>query len=302
MRTASPFRFALDGGTPWFVMEYAEKLPARLFRDQVIAVVDRIAEALQLLDEKKHQHGDVKPNNIGLINGKAVLLDFGTVRSHGETEAAALRLGTPYYMAPELKNGGTVSARTDVFSLGVTLEEMRDEADCRVFNPVIHRATARTPIERPTYREFRQELKDAVGSYRRDAAKETRVEKFKAVAKRAGWTVMALLFCMFGAALYNRSHKSFETSNEIAALRHAEAETRIGRASYFNRDFTNAVIHLERAVETLGYANPEAYGMLADCYRRGRGAKKDLEKSRRYAQFAADRGDERGKKVLQRLD
>lgn len=43
-------------------------------------------------------------------------------------------------------------------------------------------------------------------------------------------------------------------------------------------------------------------GTLADCYRRGRGTKKDLEKSRRYATRAAERGDERGKKVLQRLD
>jgi len=56
-----------------------------------------------------------------------------------------------------------------------------------------------------------------------------------------------------------------------------------------------------RAVETQGYANPEAYGMLADCYRRGRGTKKDPEKSRRYATLAAERGDERGKKVLKRL-
>ena len=62
-----------------------------------------------------------------------------------------------------------------------------------------------------------------------------------------------------------------------------------------------AVRLYERAVLTPGYEDAEAYGILAECYLRRQGADQDFEKCRRYAELAASRGDERGRKVLAAL-
>jgi hypothetical protein len=56
--------------------------------------------------------------------GGVVLVDFGIARQIGDEEqvdAGTVGIGTPRYMAPEVFAGGTVSARSDVFSLAATL-------------------------------------------------------------------------------------------------------------------------------------------------------------------------------------
>src|SRR5262249_46879133 len=74
-------------------------------------------------------HGDVKPDNIRLIDpGTAILIDLGFAHRPGEN--AHLRrqgyiLGTVHYLAPELCiEDGDADFRSDLFSLGVTLFEM----------------------------------------------------------------------------------------------------------------------------------------------------------------------------------
>ena len=179
-------------GTPYFVMAYAERVPSGLTRDETVAIVGRLAEALECLDAAGFTHGDVKPANVGLIDGQAVLLDFGSVCSHAEAAAAAIRVGTPYYAASELQRGGAVSALTDVFSLGRTLEELQGDADDLVFGPVVHHACAFDPTERPqSLAAFRRELREAVANYRRTVARESRIEKFKVVARRVAFAALA---------------------------------------------------------------------------------------------------------------
>jgi serine/threonine protein kinase len=94
-----------------------------------VRVVRQTAEALAALHRAGFLHGDVKPDNVRLIDpGTAVLIDLGFAHQRGEN-ADLLRqgyvLGTANYLAPELCDPHPdEELASDVFSLGVTLFEM----------------------------------------------------------------------------------------------------------------------------------------------------------------------------------
>lgn len=94
-----------------------------------LRLFEKVAEALHLTHEASLVHRDIKPANIILTSGqRPVILDFGLVRDVSvESSLTALgdEVGTAIYMPPELLNplGATPDARTDIYSLGVTLYE-----------------------------------------------------------------------------------------------------------------------------------------------------------------------------------
>src|SRR5262245_37213746 len=121
----------------YLVMEFVpgESLRRRMLReyrvDQSTAlwITRQCAEALAALHRKGFIHGDVKPDNIRLVDsGKAMLLDLGF--AHRPDENAPLLekgyvLGTVNYLAPELcEPEPKDDARADIYSLGMTLFEM----------------------------------------------------------------------------------------------------------------------------------------------------------------------------------
>src|SRR5262249_57225268 len=75
-------------------------------------------------------HRDIKPENILLIDGQAMLADFGIARALRSGEADSLTgtgmsIGTPGYMSPEQAAGDKgIDARTDIYSLACVLSEM----------------------------------------------------------------------------------------------------------------------------------------------------------------------------------
>jgi tetratricopeptide (TPR) repeat protein len=95
----------------------------------VARITIEIALALQHAHERGVLHRDVKPSNILMdSSGNVRLIDFGLARIDAEPEFTRPGdfLGTPIYVAPEQIVGtrATVDARTDVYSLGVTLYEL----------------------------------------------------------------------------------------------------------------------------------------------------------------------------------
>jgi len=89
-----------------------------------------IAEGLDMAHRNAVVHRDVKPENILIVDDRAVLADFGvafvTAKTLGglRTETG-LVVGTPMYMSPEqLTSGRTIDGRSDIYALGCVLHEI----------------------------------------------------------------------------------------------------------------------------------------------------------------------------------
>ncbi len=124
---------------PYYTMPYVEgeSLRDRLNRDHQLP----LEEALQIARDigaalgYAHAHGvihrDIKPANILLMEGHAVVADFGIARAIKEAvdpdavTSAGIVIGTPSYMSPEQAGGmPDLDGRSDLYSLGCVLYEM----------------------------------------------------------------------------------------------------------------------------------------------------------------------------------
>ena len=125
------------GGLLYYVMPFVEgeSLRERLDREQQLPVGDALRIAREVGSALQHAHGhgvvhrDVKPENILLSGGQAVVTDFGIARAVRAAGAETLTqtgmvVGTPRYMSPEQSGGLPVDGRSDQYSLACTLYEM----------------------------------------------------------------------------------------------------------------------------------------------------------------------------------
>jgi serine/threonine protein kinase len=166
--------------------EHRLKLPA------VVWILRQTTAALAAIHRAGFVHGDIKPDNVHLVDGgTAKLIDLGFAHRPGENAAfreQGYLLGTADYLAPELcATDAEVDERADLFSLGVmffemlagqlpyasgnarqTLKHHRDDppADIRrhtealptVFVKLLDRLLAHYPHERPRAAAVAQQL------------------------------------------------------------------------------------------------------------------------------------------------
>lgn len=122
-------------GLDFIVMEYlpGSSLKDELLQGGALAVERAVRLAHQICSALDHAHtrgvvhGDVKPSNIFLVSrDQCKLGDFGIARVavEGAPTAATPNFGSLGYMAPEQMLRRPMEARSDIFSLGVTLSEL----------------------------------------------------------------------------------------------------------------------------------------------------------------------------------
>lgn len=125
-------------GLLYYVMPYVagESLRDRLRREgqlplaDAIRIAQEVAHGLAYAHSEDVVHRDVKPGNILLEAGQAVIADFGLARAIraaavDDLSSSGLALGTPPYMSPEQSSSGDqVDGRSDIYSLGCVLYEM----------------------------------------------------------------------------------------------------------------------------------------------------------------------------------
>ncbi len=142
---------ASAGDLLYYIMPFitGESLRAKLGRDGALPVPEAVKILREVVDALAyaHAHGvvhrDIKPDNVLLSTGHAVVTDFGvakavSVSSGGKSSLTSLgvALGTPAYMAPEQAAADPhVDHRADIYAVGALAYEM---------------LTGRTPFVAPT--------------------------------------------------------------------------------------------------------------------------------------------------------
>ncbi|MFO0668478.1 MAG: protein kinase [Polyangiaceae bacterium] len=122
----------LPDGRPFLSMPRleGETLAARLERgvlpiDEALGFFAELASAVTALHDAGLVHRDVKPENVFLTEGRAVLLDLGIARevdgASSTTTMEGKTRGTPAYMAPERFFGAPATLKSDVYELAVVL-------------------------------------------------------------------------------------------------------------------------------------------------------------------------------------
>ncbi|MBI4910910.1 MAG: protein kinase [Acidobacteria bacterium] len=123
-----------------------------LSMDEIVRYGLQVADGLAYAHRRGLIHGDVKPENLMFAeDGRLKITDFGLARfDDSPTVVLDGRVaGTLKYMAPERFEGRPASRQSDIFSLGVVLNEMAGgQALPEAFEHLVRRATARDRARR----------------------------------------------------------------------------------------------------------------------------------------------------------
>ncbi|MBD3166765.1 protein kinase [bacterium] len=113
----------IGGGS---VAEHYQK-EGSLSQREALALCLDVLSGLAKAHESGIIHRDIKPSNLLVSRQSGIkITDFGLAHFEGSPSLTqqGMVVGTPAYMAPEFITGGVADARSDLYSLGVTLYEL----------------------------------------------------------------------------------------------------------------------------------------------------------------------------------
>lgn len=122
-----------DRGLYYIVMELVEGITlkdyiqkkVRLTPKEVISIAVQVCAAMEMAHSHKIVHRDIKPQNIMISKeGKVKVTDFGIAKATSSNTISTNVMGSVHYTSPEQARGGYSDAKSDIYSLGITMYEM----------------------------------------------------------------------------------------------------------------------------------------------------------------------------------
>ncbi len=115
----------IRGGSLRDLLDRNRKLSVK----ETLEIVREVAGALKYAHDNRVVHCDIKPENILISEGHAVLADFGLSKAlygdgHSWRAETTNSGGTPAYVSPEQASGDRLDNRSDVYSLACVVYEM----------------------------------------------------------------------------------------------------------------------------------------------------------------------------------
>src|SRR5882762_9822047 len=213
-------------GTVFYVMPFVqgESLRGRLTREVQLPVADAVRIAVEVAGalDYAHRHGvihrDIKPDNVLLHDGRALVADFGialaATQAGTRLTETGMSLGTPQYMSPEQATGEReISARSDVYAVGCVLYEMLAGAP-PFTGPTVQAVVAKIVTGEPEpLRASRKTIPPHVEGAVLQALAKLPADRFATAAE-------------FAAALANPSFVSAAVASRLAAPRSRAFEER----------------------------------------------------------------------------
>ena len=121
---------------------------------EAVGIAIQVAKGIEAAHEQQIIHRDIKPQNMLISkDGKVKVADFGIARAVSAQTMTSEAMGSVHYISPEQARGGYSDARSDIYSLGITMYEMVTgllpfEGDNTV---AVALAQLQEPITRPSF-------------------------------------------------------------------------------------------------------------------------------------------------------
>lgn len=122
-----------ENGIHYIVMELVQgitlkdyiEMKGHLEVKEALNISVQIANGLSVAHENRIIHRDIKPQNIMISrDGKVKVADFGIAKVADSTTVTTNAAGSVHYISPEQARGGYSDAKSDIYSLGITMYEM----------------------------------------------------------------------------------------------------------------------------------------------------------------------------------
>lgn len=93
----------------------------KLDESETCYILKQILKTIKYVHSKNIIHRDLKPENMMIDpkNSSIKLIDFGLSSFYNESQSLMTKVGTPYYVSPEVLLGNGYSKETDIWSVGV---------------------------------------------------------------------------------------------------------------------------------------------------------------------------------------
>jgi len=122
-----------EQGIPYMVMELVEGITLKdyiekrgqLSAKEAISISIQVSNGIEAAHKNLIIHRDIKPQNIIISReGKVKVTDFGIARAASSNTISSNVMGSVHYTSPEQARGGYSDAKSDIYSLGITMYEM----------------------------------------------------------------------------------------------------------------------------------------------------------------------------------